>query len=189
MTKPTFQSPRLKERAVADETWLKAMLHSAPFGSLGMVQADQPYVKPTLFAYDETNQVIYFHGALEGRTRTALEQEPRVCFTISQLGRLLPAATASEFGIEYNSVMIFGQVRIVEGETARAGLQLLLDKYFPTCKSGMDYEPISPEELNITSVYSLSIESWSGKSYHAAPDYPDAFYYHHADIRDWRDYA
>lgn len=189
MTTPTFQSPRFKERAVPDTAWLKAMLHSAPFGSLGMVQADQPYVKPTLFAYDETAQVIYFHGALEGRTRTALEQNPDVCFTISQLGRLLPAATAMEFGIEYNSVMVFGQVRIVEGEMAYAALQLLLDKYFPQMKSGQDYQPIALEEMNITSVYSLSIERWSGKAYHAAPDYPGAFYYKHADVHDWRDYA
>lgn len=189
MSIPAFQTPRFKERAVADTAWMKAMLHSAPFGSLGMLQADQPYVKPTLFAYDEAAQVIYFHGALEGRTRAALEQAPGVCFTISQLGRLLPGATAMEFGIEYNCVMIFGQVCIVEGELAHTGLQLLLDKYFPHMKSGQDYEPISPEEMNITSVYSLSIESWSGKAYHAAPDYPGAFYYKHADVHDWRDFA
>lgn len=189
MTNPIFQSPRLKERAVPDTAWLKAMLHSAPFGSLGMVQADQPYVKPTLFAYDETTQVIYFHGALEGRTHTALEQKPGVCFTISQLGRLLPAESAMEFGIEFNSVMLFGQVRIVEGDMARAGLQLLLDKYFPKMKSGQDYQPISPEEMNITTVYCLSIESWSGKAHHVAPDYPGAFYYEHPDVHDWRDFA
>lgn len=189
MTHPTFQSPRLSERAVTDEAWLKAMLHSAPFGSLGMVQADQPYVKPTLFAYDETSQVIYFHGALEGRTRLTLEQHPRVCFSVSQLGRLLPADSAMEFSIEFSSVMVFGQVRIVEGETARTGLQLILDKYFSTLKSGQDYEPITPEAVQITSVYSLSIESWSGKAHHAAPDYPGAFYYQHPDVRDWRDYA
>lgn len=189
MTNPSFQAPRFSERAVMDEARLKAMLHSAPFGSLGMAQADQPFVKPTLFAYDETSQVIYFHGALEGRTRATLEEHPRVCFTVSQLGRLLPADTAMDFGIEYSSVMVFGQVQIVEGETARTGLQLLLDKYFSTLKSGQDYEPITPEELNITTVYSLQMESWSGKAYYAAPDYPGAFYYQHLNVRDWRDYA
>jgi hypothetical protein len=189
MTHPTFQTPRLQERAVPDEAWLKAMLHSAPFGSLGMVQADQPYVKPTLFAYDEAAQVIYFHGALEGRTRTMLEQKPNVCFTISQLGRLLPAKTSSEFGIEYSSVIVFGKVSIVEGELARSGLQLLLDKYFAHLESGQDYQPITEEEMNLTTVYSLSIESWSGKAYHAKPDYPDAFYYEHKDVHDWRNFS
>lgn len=186
---PEFITPRLSERAVSDECWMRAMLHSAPFGSLGMVDDSRPYVKPTLFVYDETNQVIYFHGALEGRTRQTLESNPEVCFTVSQLGRLLPGTTAMEFSIEYNSVIVFGKVSIIEGLPAQKALQMLLDKYFAPMQPGKDYQPISPEELNITTVYSLAIESWSGKAHQAAPDYPGAFYYTYPDLHDWRDFA
>jgi len=56
-------------------------------------------------------------------------------------------------------------------------LQLVLDKYFPHLKSGEDYRPIVPEELNITLVYRLDIESWSGKQERAAENFPGAFTY------------
>ena len=186
---PTYITPRLSERGVADEHWIRAMLHGAPFGSLGMLQAGHPYVKPTLFVYDETAHAVYFHGALEGRTHTALEAHPEVCFTISQLGRLLPAKTAMEFSIEYNSVIVFGAVQIVEGEEALTALQLLMDKYFTHLRPDQDYQPTNPEELALTSVYRIAITSWSGKAHHAAPDYPGAFYYERPGLQNLGDFA
>jgi uncharacterized protein len=157
---------------------LKKMLHKAPLGTLGMESHGQPYVKPTLFAFDEEKNAIYFHGATEGQTRTTLEANPRTCFCVSELGRLLPADTAMGFGNEYASLVAFGRTSFVhDPEEARYGLQLLLDKYFPHLKSGEDYRPIVPEEVNITLVYRLDIESWSGKLDRAAVDFPGAFLY------------
>jgi len=178
MSKPTFSQPRRADRAVTDETWLKTMLHQAPYGALGTEWQGQPYVKPTLFAYDEAASAIYFHGAVEGGTRSNIEANPRTCFCICDLGRLLPADSAMEFSIEYDSLIAFGKTRIViDQEEARHALQLLLDKYFPHLRSGEDYRPIVPEELNITLVYRLDIEQWSGKQSHAADDFPGAFSY------------
>jgi len=178
MTSPPLYQPRRADRAVTDESWLKAMLHKAPYGALGTEWQGQPFVKPTLFAYDEAANAIYFHGAAEGRTRLNIEANPRTCLCICELGRLLPADTAMEFGIEYASLMVFGETRLVsEPEEARHGLQLLLDKYFPHLKPGADYRPIVPEELNITLVYRLDVDQWSGKQDHAASDFPGAFYY------------
>ena len=75
-------------------------------------------------------------------------------------------------------VVVFGNVTIVgdEGE-ARRGLQLLLDKYAPHLHSGENYRPMSSEELNITNVYRLVIEQWSGKKREADSDFPGAFHY------------
>jgi nitroimidazol reductase NimA-like FMN-containing flavoprotein (pyridoxamine 5'-phosphate oxidase superfamily) len=42
-------------------------------------------------------------------------------------------------------------------------LQGLLDKYFPDLKPGVDYRPITPEELDETAVFAVDIEAWSGK--------------------------
>ena len=54
-------------------------------------------------------------------------------------------------------------------------MQLLLDRYFPHMKPGEDYREIIPEELNITAVYSLDVEQWSGKEDLSPPDFPGAF--------------
>ncbi len=170
-----INQPRRKDRA-KDDTWIKAYLHKAPFGMIATEFAGQPFLKPTQFVYVEAENAIYIHGALEGRMHTNLELNPRLCFCVAEMGRLLPADTAMEVGTEYASVVVFGQVEVLKDtDQARHGLQLLLDRYFPHLKPGVDYREIIPEELNITAVYRIQISSWSGKEERATPDFPGAF--------------
>jgi len=63
---------RRRDRAVEDETWIKAMLHKVPMAALATVQGDQPFINTNLFVYDEAANVIYMHTARLGRTRQAL---------------------------------------------------------------------------------------------------------------------
>jgi len=42
-------------------------------------------------------------------------------------------------------------------------LYKLIEKYFPGMKPGKEYRPITDKELNRTSVYTISIDNWSGK--------------------------
>ena len=175
------QSPineiRYKKRA-QDETWARALLHKLPFGILATELKGQPFQKPSLFAYDEARNAIYIHGALEGRMRTNIEANPRVCFCVAEMGRLLPADTAMEFGVEYASAVVFGEVvTVLDDDEARLGLQLILDRYFPHMKSGEDYRPITAEELDITAVYRIDIQAISGKEARHPADYPGAFTY------------
>jgi hypothetical protein len=69
-----------------------------------------------------------------------------------------------EFSNEYASVVVFGRARLAEdpGEKRRA-LQGLLDKYFPQLQPGQDYRPITEREMEVTSVYAIEIDGWSGK--------------------------
>ena len=92
---------RRQDRVVEDEAWIKAMLRRAPYGALATALDGQPFVKPTLFVFDEAARVIYLHGAREGRTAANLHANPRVCFTVSEMGRVLPADSAKGFALEY----------------------------------------------------------------------------------------
>lgn len=171
---------RREDRAVTDEDWIRALLHRAPFGALATVNNGQPFINSNLFVYDEEKHVIYMHTARVGRTRANVEGEQKFCFSVSEMGRLLPADEALEFSVEYSGVTIFGRVAIVTDEAeARYGLQLLLDKYFPHLQPGQHYRPITLEELKRTSVYRLEIEQWSGKQKKVADDFPGAFFYGH----------
>ncbi len=170
-----MNQPTRKERA-KDEAWIKSFLHKVPFGTLATEHDGQPYAKPISFAYAEDENAIYIHGALVGRMRANLETNPRVSFCVAEMGRLLPADTAMEVGVEYASVVVLGRAELVEeAAQARHGLQLLLDRYFPQYKPGVDYREILPHELDQTSVYRILIESWSGKEDRARPDFPGAF--------------
>lgn len=172
-----INQPLRKDRA-KDDAWIRAELKRVPFGMLATEYQGQPFIKPTSFVYDEAENTIYIHGALEGRMRTNLEVNPRVSFCVAEMGRLLPANTAMEVGVEYASVVVFGKAELVaDTAQARHGLQLLLDRYFPDLKPGVDYREILPQELDITAVYRITIESWSGKEDKAKEDFPGAFTY------------
>lgn len=168
---------RRNDRAVDDDGWIRATLHSAALGHLATVHEGQPFINSNLFVYDEEANAIFMHTARRGRTRANVEGEEYVCFTVSEMGRLLPADVALEFSVEYRSVVVFGRATIVddEAEAARA-LQQLLDKYFPHLEPGRDYRPPVPEELKRTSVYRIAIDDWSGKK-KEVDDFPGAFHY------------
>jgi nitroimidazol reductase NimA-like FMN-containing flavoprotein (pyridoxamine 5'-phosphate oxidase superfamily) len=169
---------RRRDREVADEEWIRALLRRAPFGTLATAHDGQPFLNTNTFAYDEDAHAIYVHTARTGRTRANVEGEERVCFGVSEMGRLLPADVALEFSVEYAGVVVFGRAAVVtDADEARRALQRLLDKYFPHLRPGRDYRPTTPEELARTTVYRVRIDRWSGKQKAAPADFPGAFRY------------
>jgi nitroimidazol reductase NimA-like FMN-containing flavoprotein (pyridoxamine 5'-phosphate oxidase superfamily) len=168
---------RRADRAVEDERWIAALLERSTMGFLATVQDGQPFLNSNLFVYDPAAHAIYLHTARKGRTRSNLEHEPRICFTVAEMGRLLPADEALEFSVEYRSVVVFGCAVVVEDEAeATAALQALLDKYFAHLQAGRDYRPPVPEELKRTTVLRVDIDSWSGKKKEVGA-FPGAFLY------------
>ncbi len=169
---------RRRDRAVEDETWIKAMLHRTASGALATVHDAQPFINTNLFVYDEDGHAIYLHTAQVGRTRANIERSERVCFAVSEMGRLLPAEEALEFSVEYAGVTVFGRGSLVESkEEAARALQLMLDKYAPHLRPGTHYRAITDEELKRTAVYRVAIEAWSGKRKKVADDFPGAYFY------------
>lgn len=166
---------RRRDRAVVDEAWMRAVLHHAGTGVLATIEGGQPFVNSNLFVYDEDLESIYLHTARTGKTRSIVEGGAPVCFTVFELGRLLPAATALEHSCEYASLVVFGKGRTVtEPEEQRRALQLMLDKYFPDKRPGRDYRAITDDELYRTSVFRVDIEEWIGKRKRVEPDFHDA---------------
>ncbi|MCA9903041.1 MAG: pyridoxamine 5'-phosphate oxidase family protein [Anaerolineae bacterium] len=179
-----FNAVRRADRSMDDEAWIRAFLARAPYGALATTQEEQPFINTNLFVYDATRHAIYIHTARVGRTQANVEGNSRVCFSVSEMGRLLPADEALEFSVEYAGVTVFGTAEIIEGEEARYGLQLLLDKYAPHLRPGVHYRPIMDDELKRTAVYRIAVESWSGKRKQVADDFPGAFWYTAQNTQD-----
>lgn len=162
-----------------DDAWVAAFLKRASHGFLATVGHErQPFLNSNLFVYDGSGggRRIYLHTHRTGRTRDNLEAAAKVAFSAVAMGRLLPAPEALEFSVEYAGVVAFGRGRVVEdAEEARAALQMLLDKYAPHLKPGIDYRPTTDDELGRTAVYRIDIETWSGKQKEVAEDFPGAF--------------
>jgi len=165
-------------QAVHEEAWIKALLHRAPVGVLATAGGDVPYINTNLYVFDEPGHAIYLHTALEGRTRANIEANERVCFSVMEMGRLLPTWEALEFSVEYSGVVVFGRARVIaEMDAARRAMEMLLSKYAPHLRPGQDYRPMRDEHLAKTSVLRIDIDQWSGKREVAPEDYPGAYRY------------
>ena len=160
-----------------EDAWIRAFLHAAPYGFLATVGDEgQPYLNSNIFVYDQARHCIYLHTNRTGRTRDNVDAHEKVCFSVAAMGRLLPAAEALEFSVEYAGVVVFGTGHVVEDEDeATYGLRILLEKYAPHLRYGEDYRHVTAEELKRTAVFRVDVESWSGKQKEVAADFPGAF--------------
>jgi nitroimidazol reductase NimA-like FMN-containing flavoprotein (pyridoxamine 5'-phosphate oxidase superfamily) len=169
---------RRRNRQVTDESWIRDFLSRAPMCTVATVHKEQPFLNANLFVYDGDAHVLYFHTAGEGRTRSNIEANGRVCVSVSEMGRLLPAERVTDYSAEYASVTLFGTARIVtDPAEARSVLQRQLQKYFPHKQSGRDYQPFTDPEMSRATIYRVEIEEWSAKRHQEAEDFPGAFWY------------
>ena len=154
---------RLAEYAM-DESWIIDFLTKTEIGHIATRWDNQPFITPSTFWYDEIGQEIIFHSNIVGQVRKNAERHPEVCFEASEYGNFLPSNISLEFSMQYESVIIFGEIRIMEDpEEKRNGLYQLIGKYFPGMNPGKEFRPITEKELKRTSVYAIKIKSWSGK--------------------------
>jgi len=161
VTPPNRQ--RHPEYACSDE-WNQQFLRDAQIGHIATRWENQPFITPTLFYYAAEQHTIYIHANIVGRLRANAERFPEVCFETSNSGKLLPSNAALEFSLQYKSVIAFGKIRLIENEAEKEQvLYWLIEKYFPELHPGVHYRPITPQELQSTSVLAIAIESWSGK--------------------------
>jgi len=168
---------RRAARAVIEDDWIKAILRRGAVGVMATQAGDQPFLNTHNYVYDEAGHCIYFHRSPVGRTSANLEHNPRVCYTVFEMGRMYAGVDAQKFGVEYRSVVIFGRAERVEAEGALRALQMLVKKYAPHLKSGVDYRPVRPECVESAAVYKIKIEAWSGKMNEVAYDFPGTYTY------------
>jgi len=147
-----------------DEAWIRAFLKRSKIGHIATRWDDQPFITPSTFWFDEERNEIIFHSNIVGRIRANSERHPEVCFETSNYGCFLPSNVALEFSMQYESVIVFGTIRVIEDDEEKTNrLTHLIEKYFPGMVPGEEYRPITEKELKRTSVYAIKIDQWSGK--------------------------
>lgn len=170
-TTQELAKPRRSDRQINDDARLKAILAESEIGFLATAADDQPFLTPLTYWFN--GERIYIHGAKKGRTRSNIEANPKVCFSVAERGRYLPADTALNFGVEYRSVVVFGRATLITENTEKTyALQGLLDRYFSHLKSGEDYHAITQRELDLTAVFAIEIDAISGKEKAAGSTFP-----------------
>jgi nitroimidazol reductase NimA-like FMN-containing flavoprotein (pyridoxamine 5'-phosphate oxidase superfamily) len=155
---------RRKDRAITEDAWIVDFLSKANYGVFATCTNGQPFSVARNFAYDSESHVVYFHGARKGRTFENVGDGTRVCLNVSEMGEWIIGDRAINFGVSYKGVVVFGQATVVgDKDEAKHGLQLLMDKHFPDLRPGEDYEAATDDDLEVTAVFRIDIEAWSGK--------------------------
>lgn len=162
--RPPTQMRKNRQHLAQSDEWIRAFLHRVETCTVATSWDDLPFCNATLFWYDEAQNRIIFHANVTGRVRANIEHNPRVCLSFYEMGKLLPSNAAVEFGVQYRGVVVFGEASIVEDtDAARFMLDSLIHKYCPKLQPGVEYRPITDDELRHTSVFAVTITEWSGK--------------------------
>jgi nitroimidazol reductase NimA-like FMN-containing flavoprotein (pyridoxamine 5'-phosphate oxidase superfamily) len=151
-------------RKMADEE-AREFLRAQKIAHVGTVDANGwPYVVPLAYVY-LGDDVFWIHtGAHQGHFRTNLEQNPRVCVTVSEIGGMETSGPYLCDGSQrYGSVVLFGETRVINDDEAvkRWFFDRMREKYVPPEVSAQ----LGPEYPDIGKiiVYRIAIEKMTGK--------------------------
>ena len=151
---------QLRENAVYDKETVHGILDSALLASVGFVQGGQPVVVPMLFGRD--GETIYLHGARKARVIRLLEETGTASMSVTHVDALVYARSAFNSSMNYRSVTVFGNVRLVDDWDEKLhALRVISESTMP----GRWDELRAPldNEIKMTGVIALEIESASAK--------------------------
>ena len=144
---------------ITDREEMESLLHEALVGCLATVGPDgSPYITPLNFVFCQGK--IYFHCAFEGRKMDNIRANPRVCFEVHELIKIVHGQRACDFSTRYRSVLIFGRARSLSDVDEKVVvLTALTEKY----AGGQAVEPPTPKKAKGTEVIEITIEEMTGK--------------------------
>jgi nitroimidazol reductase NimA-like FMN-containing flavoprotein (pyridoxamine 5'-phosphate oxidase superfamily) len=151
---------RLPARGVYDRESVYGILDEGFVCHVGFIIDGQPFVIPT--GYGRSGDILYLHGAKSSRMLKALARGAQVCVTVTLVDGLVLARSAFHHSMNYRSVVIFGEARILESdEEKNEALAALTDHIIP----GRWREARRPnqQELAATLVLALPLAEASAK--------------------------
>jgi nitroimidazol reductase NimA-like FMN-containing flavoprotein (pyridoxamine 5'-phosphate oxidase superfamily) len=169
---------QIREKAAYDTDTVHTILDSALLASVAFVQDGQPVVVPML--YGREGETIYLHGARKARVIRLLEGTTTACVNVTHVDALVYARSAFNSSMNYRSATVFGSPRLIDDPTEKLHALRVISEC--TMPGRWDEVRDSHEnEIKMTGVIAISIESASAKISSGMPDDEDEDY----DIPIW----
>jgi uncharacterized protein len=151
---------RLSQRGSHDREIIDRILDEGFICHVGFVIDGQPFVIPT--GYARAGDKLFIHGSQASRMLRALKAGVNVCVTVTLIDGLVLARSAFHHSMNYRSVVIFGQPRLVDDRGEKlAALYALSEQMIPG--RWKDAREPSEAELQQTTVLELQIDEASAK--------------------------
>lgn len=151
-----FPPLRRTNQALPDEE-IRQLLDEGSYGVFALMGDDgYPYALPANYAYDGAS--IWLHCALAGHKIDAVKRCDKASFCVVGRHDVIP----ENLSTDYQSVIVFGRVRVVEDvEEKKRALWLLGEKYASDLRELVDSEIERKHER--TGVVELRVEHVTGK--------------------------
>lgn len=164
---------QLRKKAAYDKETVHKILDSALLASVGFVQDGQPVVVPML--YGREGEVVFLHGARKARVIRLLESTTTACMNVTHVDALVYARSAFNSSMNYRSATVFGSPRLVDDRDEKLhALRVITECTMPGRWDELR-EPLE-NEVKMTGIIALDIESASAKISTGMPDDEDADY-------------
>ncbi|MDR1051102.1 MAG: pyridoxamine 5'-phosphate oxidase family protein [Deltaproteobacteria bacterium] len=151
--------PRTLKFKLSDESVVK-VLTNGRVGFLATTGEDGPYVIPVNYVLLDGK--IYLHGRKAGGQKLDnIRRDPRVCFSVAEVGGYRRGDAACKTSTIYNSVVGRGTARILPDGDPLAEAALL--KFAEIFNPKLDRPSINPEKLAVTAVIELTVPEFTGK--------------------------
>ncbi|MEY3966591.1 MAG: hypothetical protein RLZ96_117, partial [Actinomycetota bacterium] len=150
---------RLSYKASHSTEDLYSILDANLVAHVGIIFEGRPLVIP--MAYGRVANTLYLHGSSGSRLMRALEQEPAVCVSITELRALKVARSTFNSGMHYRSVVIFGEARLVSDDEKDQALNALSDAMIPGRVS--EVRKSKKKELAATIIVAVELDETSVK--------------------------
>lgn len=97
-----------KDREIINYDKMLQILHQCDCCRLGLIDDIATYIVPLNFGYEEedTNLVLYFHGANVGKKLGLIEKESHVGFEMDRKHELIEGDIPCEYSFKYQSIMV-----------------------------------------------------------------------------------
>jgi nitroimidazol reductase NimA-like FMN-containing flavoprotein (pyridoxamine 5'-phosphate oxidase superfamily) len=150
---------RLSYKASHSTEDLYSILDANLVAHVGIIFEGRPLVIP--MAYGRVANTLYLHGSSGSRLMRALEQEPAVCVSITELRALKVARSTFNSGMHYRSVVIFGEAKLVSDDEKDQALNALSDAMIPGRVS--EVRKSKKKELAATIIVAVELDETSVK--------------------------
>ena len=151
---------RVPKRGHYDKETIYSILDKEFMCHVGFVHDGYPVVIPTLYGRDENK--IYLHGSTASRMIRDLQEGIPVSICVSRVNGLVLARSAFHHSANYESVVLFGTAKLIEGEEQKNQALLVVSEN--VIKGRWDEIRVpNSKELKGTAVLELEIDEASAK--------------------------
>lgn len=151
---------RLPDRGRHERATIDAILDAGFVCHVGFVADGQPYVIPT--GYVRHGDWIYVHGSTASRMVRTLAAGAAACLTVTHVDGLVLARSAFHHSVNYRSVVVLGQARLVTDPAEKMGALRAFTNHLVAGRFEEARRP-TEQELKGTSVLALGLAEASAK--------------------------